>query len=211
MWQVTVQPKEGIPDHWVIFIQGEKWCDVHRSVFGKHPSFSPVSSWEEWQKNFNQVEYQRVKNYVIWRLSSQSYHSEQLSKLLKERLVQKETIIKILQDCQQWGYLNDEQWVQLFMKTHQSRYSLRLILIKLRQKGLKPDTLEQIAQSWHQPKKELAAIQQLISKKYCSKNLKDFKERQKVVAALIRKGFQYDQVSQVLKTRDSLENDSFNL
>ena len=196
---VQVQLSENVKEHWIIFIQGEKWLKVHRSIFGRHPSFNSVISWEEWNQQFDQLEYKRTKNYVIWRLSSQSYHSEQLAKLLKERLVRPQTIVKVLQDCQQLGILNDELWIDTFMRSHQKRYSLRVILNKLRTKGLKPETIKTITDIWQQPEEELQALQHLITTRYRSKNYQDFKERQKIIAALIRKGFQYDQIQAVLK------------
>jgi regulatory protein len=205
--QVSIQASEEIKEHWIITIQEEKWAIVHRSIFGKHPSFAQVSSWEEWQKVFDQTEYQRAKNYVIWRLSSQNYHSEQLAKLLKERLVRPQTLKKVIADCQELRCLNDELWIEVFMRTHQKRYSLRLILNKLRMKGLTADTIKKIAEAWQQPEEELNALQLLITTRYRSKNYRDFKDRQKIIAALFRKGFQYDQIQQAFCSLEQKEKE----
>ncbi len=86
------------------------------------------------------------------------------------------------------------------MRSHQKRYSLRVILNKLRLKGLKNETVKEIADVWQQPEEELQALQYLITGHYRSKNYHDFKERQKIIAALMRKGFQYDQIQKVFKT-----------
>lgn len=72
-----------------------------------------------------------------------------------------------------------------------------MILSKLRQKGLSPQTLSHIEPSLS-PTEEFNAIQHLLETRYRSKDLKDRKTRQKVFAALMRKGFSYEQVSHAL-------------
>lgn len=195
---VAIKPKEGNRERWEVHIEGDKWCEIHRSIFGKNPSFPEAASWEEWQTIFDLAEYKRVKNYVIWRLSSQSYHSEQLAKLLRERLVQSKTIDRVLQEFQDSGYLDDGMWLQAFMQSQQKRYSLRLILSKLQAKGFSPDTLQTLAIEWKNPAEEVQAIQRLLQTRYRSKNLKDYKEKQKVVASLLRKGYPLDQIRHAL-------------
>jgi regulatory protein len=192
---VTFRPKEGDKERWEILLDGEKWREVHRAIFGRKPSFSSSpSSEEELQRIFDAFEYRRVKGYVLWRLSTQSYHSEQLAKLLRDRLVQSKTIDRVLQEYREMGFLDDDSWLQSFMRSQQKRYSLRFILSKLHHKGLSSETLQRLAKEWKNPEEELQAIQHLLKTKYRSKNLIQYKERQKVIAALVRKGYTFDQV-----------------
>ena len=96
--------------------------------FWSQAHFSPSSSEKDLQSTFDAFEYRRVKGYVLWRLSAQSYHSEQLAKLLRERLVQIHTIERVLQEYRETGVLDDECWMQSFMRAQQKRYGLRFIL-----------------------------------------------------------------------------------
>lgn len=192
--QVTFKAKEGNRDRWEIWIDQEKWREVHQAIFGKKPQFPPIPSIEELSAIFDAWEYQRVKNYVIWRLSAQSYHSEQLAKLLRERLVQPKTSKRVLQEYQERGLLDDQAWLQSFMRLQQKRYSLNFILSKLRSKGFSNETLQQFAEDWRNPEEEFQALQHLLSKYAHSKNLSDYKERQKVFAALARKGFSFTEI-----------------
>lgn len=191
---VIFKPKDGNKDRWEILFNGEKWREVHRTIFGRKPAFPALSAEEELQPVFDAFEYKRVKGYVLWRLSAQSYHSEQLAKLLRDRLVQNKTIDRVLQEYREMGYLDDESWLQSFMRAQQRRYSLRFILSKLHAKGLSSDTLKRLAEDWKNPEEELQAIQHLLKTKYRSKNLTQYKERQKVIAALVRKGYTFDKV-----------------
>lgn len=197
--KVEVQISEEIKEHWILFIEGEKWMTVHRSIFGRKLSFKAVHSWKEWEELFSQVEYQRARNYAFWRLSTQSYHSEQLAKLLKERLVRLQTIKKVIGECKQIGSLNDEEWISAFIHANQKRCSFRLILNKLRLKGLKAETIKGIAERNQNSTDELETLRHLISTRYFFTKDVDLKTRQKRMQALLRKGFQYDQIQQVLQ------------
>lgn len=174
-------------DRWEILIDGEKWGEVHRTIFGKKPSFPPICS--DFQEIFDAYEFRRVKNYLLWLLSKQSYHSQQLAKMLRERLVQQKTIVLALKDLQDAGFLDDEGWLNSFIQIQKKKYGLPIILSKLRAKGITSYHLEE-----KDPQDELLAIQQLLQTRYRNKDLTDFKTRQKVFAALMRKGFSYDNI-----------------
>lgn len=196
--KVHFRPKEGNKERWEILIDGEKWREVHRSIFGKNPSLPPISDENELKGLFDALEHRRVKGYVLWRLSTQTYHSEQLAKLLRDRLVQNETIEQVLREYQEMGALDDEAWLQSFMRTQQARYSFRHILNKLRAKGFSAETIRRLSDEWKNPEEELEALRHLIRTRYRSKDCTDYKTRQKVIASLARKGYSFDQIQMVL-------------
>lgn len=193
------QPKEGNRERWEILIDGEKWREVHCVIFGRKPAFPPLSDEKDLKSTFDAFEYRRVKNYVLWRLSTQGYHSEQLAKLLRERLVQNHTIHRVVQEYREMGFLDDEAWLQSFMRAQQKRYSLRFILSKLQAKGLSSDTIQRLADEWKNPEEEIQVIQHLLKTRYRTKDLTEYKARQKVIAALVRKGYTFDQVQTALQ------------
>lgn len=197
--EVVFRSKEGNRDRWEIWLDGEKWREVHCVIFGRKPAFPALSSADELQPVFDAFEHRRVKGYVLWRLSTQSYHSEQLAKLLRDRLVQDKTIERVLQEYRNMGFLDDESWLQSFMRTQQKRYSLRFILNKLYAKGLSSETIQRLAQEWKNPEEELQVIQHLLNTRYRTKDLTQYKSRQKVIAALVRKGYSFDQVQMALR------------
>lgn len=196
--QVSFVPKAGRREYWEIHVEGERWRDVHRTIFGAKPLFPSVSAADDLQAIFDAYEYRRVKSYVLWRLSKQSYHSEHLSKQLRERLVQEKTIQVVLKGLQDAGYLDDDIWLKSFLRSQQKRYGLPMILSKLRIKGLSSETLQQIDVDWGEPEEELQAIRHLLQTRYHKKDLADYKTRQKVIAALMRKGFSYEKVKDAM-------------
>ena len=200
--RVVFQQKESRRERFEVIVDEEKWREVHRSIFGRKPALpatSLESDLEQLQQLFDTYEYTRVRGYVLWRLSMQSYHSEQLIKLLKERLVQSHTIDRIINDCRSMGFLDDEVWLESFIRTHQKRSSHRSILNKLRMKGISSETLMQLALEERNPEGELLAIRHLIQTRYRSKDLHDFKIRQKVLASLARKGYAIENIRMVFK------------
>lgn len=199
MIQVHFRPKEGNKERWEILVDGEKWREVHRSVFGRAPSLPPVSEENELQSVFDAYEYRRVKGYVLWRLSTQTYHSEQLAKLLRDRLVQSHAIEQVIREYRAMGALDDEAWLQSFMRLHQQRYSFRDLLNKLRSKGFSAETISRLSEEWKNPDEEFEALHHLMKSRYRSKDLTDYKTRQKVIASLARKGYTFDQIQKVFK------------
>lgn len=205
--EVIFRPKQGNRDRWDIVVDGEKWSEVHRAIFGRKPFFPPVPIEKDLQSLFDAFEYRRVKGYVLWRLSKQSYHSEQLAKLLRDRLVQDHTIDRVIQEYRDLGFLDDESWMQNFMRVQQKRYSLPFILSKLYAKGFSSETIQRLSNEWKNPEEELQAIQHLIKTRYRSKDLKEPKSRQKVIASLARKGYAFDQIQTALSEHQNEEFD----
>lgn len=199
--QITFRSKETNSNCWEILVDGEKWREVHRAIFGRKPFFPSLSAENDLQLIFNEMEYRRVKGYVLWRLSTQSYHSEQLSQLLYARLVQSQTIDCVIQECKEMGLLNDENWLENYIRMQQKRHPLRFILSKLHSKGLSVNTLESLEKKWNDPEEEIQIIQHLLESRYHSKDLSQYKIRQKVMTALLRKGFGFEQVQIALRQK----------
>jgi regulatory protein len=174
-------------DRWEIVIEGECWKEVHPTIFGKKPLFPPFKP-DNLQEIFDAYETRRVKSYLLWLLSRQSYHSDQLKKMLREKLVQPKTIDAALDNLQKGGYLDDEGWLKSFIGTQKKRMGLPLIQAKLRAKGIRVNSVEFGIED------EGDAIRHLLETRYHSKDLSDFKIRQKVIASLMRKGFKYSSI-----------------
>ena len=206
--KVVFVPKQGRKEQWEIFVEGERWKDVHRTIFGAKPLFPPVVS-GALQSIFDEYEYRRVKQYVLWRLSKQSYHSEHLSRLLSERLVQQKTRDRVLKEFQDAGYLDDDAWLKAFLNSQKKKCGLHLILSKLRKKGFSSHTLQKISENWADEADDLQAIGHLLNTRYRLKDLKDYKIRQRVFAALVRKGFSFENIREAFSILTQFSDDFF--
>lgn len=143
-------------------------------------------------------EYEKAKRYVVWRLSAQSYHSEPLKRLLKRKGYSQQIADALIAECQERGHLDDKAWVESFVRQRLGRESARAVVAKLRTKGIPSKEAAAAVAHWQDPAEEQQQIARLLETRYRSKNLTDFKERQKVIASLLRRGYPYDAVAAVL-------------
>ncbi len=200
--KISYIPKEGRKEILIILIDDDSWREIHIAIFGKRPKLPrEISSLSEWQELFNILEYQLTKQYALRRLSSQSYHSYQLKKLILERLVQPSTIQKVIEECTAWGYLNDQIWLESFMQSHLKRHSQRALIAKLQAKGLPMEILQDIREQWQDPEIEKKSIKNLLQTRYRSKDLTQPQERQKIQLAFMRKGYSFVVIREVLEER----------
>lgn len=196
--------KQGNRNHWEIIIDGEKWREVHRTIFGAKPAFPPFTLQDDLQSIFDDYEFRRVKGYLLWRLSKQSMHSEQIIKQLGARLVQPDTIDRIVEELQQNGMIDDEAWLRNFIGSNGKKAGLPVILNKLRAKGLSRETIGHLSAEWENPEGEYEAIQRLLNTRYRNKDLCQYDERKKAIASLLRKGFALAQVKAAIAARIKL-------
>jgi len=177
--------KAGNKEILIVSVDEEPYKEIHTSIFGFNPKFSSLEELAE-------HEYQGAKRYALKRLAMQGTLSSKLRDLLEERLVSTEVIDKVIEDCQQSGYLNDADWVDAFVRCQKrKRIGPQMIRMKLREKGVKTHVELDI--------NERTQIKALLESKYKNRDLKDYKERQKVIASLMRKGYTLSSILEELK------------
>lgn len=191
----SVQEDPSRKDRLILVVNGEEFRFLHTAVYGKHPKFSSFANLDEWNRYFSQLEYSKARNYALRRLSAQGYHSTSLANLLKERYIAPNVIHQVITYCQSIGFLNDVAWIQNFVRSHRKKMSLSLIKRKLGAKGINFEPVQFDSDHLEQ---ERESIKHLILTKYRKKNLEDFKERQKVIASLMRRGFSYNEIRDCL-------------
>lgn len=144
-------------------------------------------------------EYRLAKRLVFRRLALRSYATQELRQLLHEKKISEEVIDKIIQECIELGYCNDAQWVTDFIRIHRARkQGPRNILMKLKTKGISEELLEQAAEQLQDQSSQQDALQKLLTTRYCTHNLTEFHERQKVIAALMQRGFSLDSIKEAI-------------
>jgi regulatory protein len=191
-----------------IYIDEEfvRWIDV--TLFGRNPPFPDTcESLSHFESLFHALEYRLAKEYGLRSLAARSQISSMLRSKFKQKKISEQVTTQILEEFKKAGYLNDEEWVNDFVTAQIKRHiGPKNIVAKLRMKGLSQSEAERAVQSLTSQDSRLQ-IKQLLSTKYKSRDLSDFKEKQKVVAALMRKGFDLEQIRDVLDLRFDLEED----
>lgn len=195
MISITICSKPQQPSHRLFYVDGEFWREVHVGIFGKRIDFPACAAIAEAEVEFKKREQAGAKNYALRLLAMRSYPSSQLTKSLQRRLVSEDTAEAVTEWCKQQGYVSDEEWIKSFVRTQQARrVGPQRIKQKLFQKGISRAKAEAAVQGCSQKEQ----IQHLLQTRYQKADLKIPKEKQKVIASLMRKGFEYDAIIEVL-------------
>lgn len=195
----------------VITVDGEPWRQVHPSIFGYRPALlKECPSLEQLAEQFAVLEYRQARQYAIKRLSLLHMPSTTLIKSLTQRLVSEGTIQRLIEELCSLGYLNDQEWIASFIRVQsQRKMGPRAIARKLASKGLSAGQVETTLRESQTTDDQKHSIKQLLSKRYRMRNLSDFKERKKVVAALVRRGFDLSLVLDLVGKDHGSDEDNF--
>jgi len=185
---LVVTPKLGQPYILTLTHDNEPWRDVHVFIFGKKPALN--------LETFSKIEYEKARIYALRKLAQKNYASFELEKSLKKCLVSAVTIQRIITEFVQSGYIDDEAWIAQFVKYLIGRkYGPAVIRQKLLLKGIDRDRADKITAGLNR-RDALEGVLKLLNSKYKNRNFEDFKEKQKVIAALMRKGFEFELINQ---------------
>lgn len=168
---------------------------VDSDIFGKTPleHFKGDDTYEG-------VERRLAKRYILLRLVRTSLHSSKVTELLSSRGVSSASIEWVIAELTASGYLNDEGWVDAYVGQQQRRgQGPRAIGHKLRSKGVGREAASDAAQLQRAPELQRQGIAALLEGRYRSYDLSDTKIRQKLIAALMRRGFDYSAINDALR------------
>lgn len=147
----------------------------------------------------------RAKLRAMALLQKRCYTEKQLTDKLKEGLYPEEVVEEALIYVKSFGYVDDLQFAIDYITYHEADRSERRIISDLQQKGIEGSVIRQAFDKW----KELGGYQneqEMIRVALRKKNY-DFdcslKEKQKIYAFLLRKGFSIENVNKVLGRMDS--------
>lgn len=186
----------------IICYEGELVAEVSTTIFGKKPTFPKgVSSLNDAKEAIQQLELKGAKRYVLNKLSQRSYHSVEIKNLLLKKKVSEDTIERIISDCTRYGYINDREWIDHYVRRERDKKrGPQWIEGKLRQKGISQEEIQQAIEETEDEEELREQIFRLIRTRYRTRNLLDYREREKTIGALVRRGFEVNMVREVIRT-----------
>lgn len=198
--KIECKPKEGRFGVLSISIDEEPWRDIHQVIYGRQPRFPKCETEEALIEYLQKKEYEGARQYALKRLAKYNQPSSQLKKALKEKLVSNQTLEKVIAECKNMGFLNDNEWLMNFIRQEILRGTgPQQIIRKLLSKGIDFDSSQKAVENMLSDETQDQQIAKLLSTRYRTRNLEDYKERSKVIAALLRKGFSLDSIHQAFK------------
>ena len=135
-------------------------------------------------------------------LKNKDYTRKGLEDKLKEGYYPDRCIEHALEYVSRFGYINDERFAENYVNFKVGNKTRRQIELKLKQKGVDVDIISRVCDEFYEDNSdiELEQAKAFIEKKHIDIENADYKELQKVKAALYRKGFSMDIIN---KTFDS--------
>lgn len=138
----------------------------------------------------------RLLNYAVWLLARRNYHSHELASRLRDRKNAKEAEInEILQKLANLKYIDDQYFLQIFIRDQLARkpQGARMIKQRLFQKKIFDDRIDQVLEAEYGNEFDHAEKALLRKAKIGQK-----KDYQKIYRFLCSRGFKYETIKEVL-------------
>ena len=155
-----------------------------------------MALFEEAEQN---AEYERARKRAMYLLGSRPYSTA----VLREKLLNnytEETTEQVIADMTRLGFLDDEDYAKRLASSviKGKKYGLHRAKAEMRRKGV-PDELIRQALEEYSREDMTDNLTQLVRKKYADR-ITDRGERQKVIAALARRGYGFSEIKSAIMT-----------
>lgn len=153
-----------------------------------------------------QVLPKRAKLRAMNLLTKRDYTEKQLRDKLSQGDYQEEMIEIALNYVKSFGYINDEKYVESYLDIYQGKKPFGKIKEELLRKGIMPELILDIKESREEYEEtdEIETEEELarrwLEKKHYDYDSNDYKMKQKMFGFLLRKGFNAEVISKVLKS-----------
>lgn len=141
----------------------------------------------------------RAKLRAMHLLEHMDRTEAQLRTKLKQDMYPDDIVEIAMQYVQSFGYINDRGYAKRFVESRQNSKSKLEIKMSLLQKGIAKEIVYEVLEEYFEGQDESAAIQKLLEKKRFSPEIATEEEKRKVYGYLLRKGFSYEDVRQVIQ------------
>lgn len=157
---------------------------------------------EDYRRIMQEVLPKRAKLRAMNLLTKREYTEEQLRKKLRQGFYPEPLIEQAIEYVRSYHYIDDSRYALSYINFHEGSRSRRRIENDLQNKGVHKDTIQRAWTEWEElggKRDELTMIQKLLEKKHYDADHADYKEKQRIYAFLMRRGFQSDLISKALK------------
>lgn len=151
-------------------------------------------------------DYLKAKRYVVRILARKNYASFELRKKLCEYPVSEELSERLIGEFIEAGYVDDRAWIKGFIRQESARkHGSGVVLQKLRQKNV-PEELMDYALSLVDQQDAGGQIRKLLQSRYRSRDLSDYHQREKTIGALMRRGYQLEEIKEAISEATDTSN-----
>lgn len=141
----------------------------------------------------------RAKLRAMYLLNHMDRTERQLRNRLKRDLYTEDIIEIAIQYVKSFGYIGDYEYAKRYVESRQSSKSKMEIKMSLLQKGVSKELIEEVIEECYQEQDDVSAIKCILNKKKYKDEVATDVERKKMFEYLLRKGFSYEDIRQVIQ------------
>lgn len=124
---------------------------------------------------------------------------EQLRQKLKQKSYEDGVVEQAIDYVKSFGYIDDAKYAQRFVENRKKTKSKQEISAMLSQRGVKRELIAEALDTCYTSEDAIEAIRYLAEKKHYSPEENSDKEKKKIYDYLLRKGFYYEDIRQVIQ------------
>lgn len=144
----------------------------------------------------------RAKLRALHLLNDMDRTEGQLREKLKANQYTEDVIDEAMRYVKSFGYINDYNYAKRYIESRKEKKSRKEIYAALCGKGLSRELVEEAMEECYDREDSRIAIAELLRKKKYSPETATEKEKQKIFAFLMRKGFPYEDIRQVVQVSE---------
>ena len=160
---------------------------------------------ESYRKILEEILPKRAKARAMNLLKDRDYTVSQLKDKLAQGFYPDEVIDSAIAYVESFHYLDDARYAGNYIAFHAENKSKRRIEQDLMRRGIDALTIEGAWMEWEETsggQDEERQIRRLLEKRHFDEDTADFKEKQKTIAFLMRKGFEMSKIRKVISGDD---------
>jgi regulatory protein len=140
--------------------------------------------------------------YISYRpRSEKEVYEYLLTKQKRAKNLDEKIIAQIMKRLTEYKFIDDNEFARFWIEHRKKGF--RILKFELTQKGIRKEIIEEVASNFDLESKENALIEKLLEKKSRSlKNEAPQKAREKLIAYLLRRGFEYDEVKKAIARKN---------
>ena len=147
----------------------------------------------------NEVLVKRAKLRALHLLNYMDRTEQQLRDRLKRDLYPEDIVELAVEYVKSFGYVGDYGYAKRYVESKRTSKSKEEIRAGLIQKGVSKETIQLVLSECYEEQGDLMAIKNILEKKRFVVDTATDEEKRKIFAYLLRKGFRYGDISQVIQ------------
>ena len=155
----------------------------------------------KYQEIMENVLGKRAKLRAMNLLQQKDYTKKQLTDKLIEGLYPSDIVEEAINYVESYKYLDDERFARDYISYHMSTRSKNRIIMDLSSKGISKELFMPILDQIYEEEDEgveFTQIRQLLEKKHYDPENTDYKDKQKIIAFLMRRGFNMSDIRKAM-------------